>query len=857
VVTIFSACRLISSLWNPTSILLLIAVPLTALSSVATGSVKGVVWATTQTAGTRRIILSNARLTLRNRALPTQVIESVSDDAGAFAFTNLAASTYLLTAEASGLATVSREIDLSEGANVTVEVELNATVSESVTVKDEEGLLSTAETTTSNVLRAETLKNLPLRAENYQSAIPLTPGMVRGPTGENNLKGASAGQSAYTVNGADVTDPATGRLAFDIPIEAAASVQIEENPYSAEFGRLTGGATNLETKGGTNKFTFTLARFFPTFRYIATGPIDSFRPRLTFSGPILKDKLFFLQSFEYRFARLRVPSLEKGHDDSPSESFNSFTQIDYILNSHNRLKFVAALFPQKARNVGLNTFNPQEATPNVKQHGTLFTISEQMIFSDASFLSSAVNYKTFDVDVFGKGERPLTLSPEGNTGNYFANMHRETERLQWQENYYARPFNAAGQHALKLGMELDHTRISSRFRDNPIFIRRINGTLAQRIEFTSTGPVDFRVGEQAAFVQDRWTASRKLTVDLGLRFDRDGIARRNNLAPRLSLMFLPFKNKRTIIRGGVGIFYDRMPLSVGYLDGVRTVLEEEEGRLVGQTGLPSNVKGLPARLVTRFAGDGTSITDGPRLFSNLVDRPLHNLRSVRWSLQLDQGLTKNLTMRIGYLQRATSKVLIVDPVTGGLDTGALILGSRGRSRYNELQLLAIYDNPRWGYWTASYVASKAQGDLNTIDSYLGDFPAFVIRPNEYGPLPFDVPNRFLAYGEVNLPSDIILSPSFELRSGFPFSAVDEQLEFVGPRNRTGRYPAFMSLDAQVTKGFRIPKFEKHKMRLGIAVFNITNHFNPRDVQNNLSSPRYGKFFNSLGTSIRGKFEIDF
>jgi hypothetical protein len=52
-------------------------------------------------------------------------------------------------------------------------------------------------------------------------------------------------------------------------------------------------------------------------------------------------------------------------------------------------------------------------------------------------------------------------------------------------------------------------------------------------------------------------------------------------------------------------------------------------------------------------------------------------------------------------------------------------------------------------------------------------------------------------------------------------------------------------------------FEKHKMRAGVAVFNITNHFNPRDVQNNTGSPRFGQFFNSLGTSVRGKFEIDF
>jgi len=97
----------------------------------------------------------------------------------------------------------------------------------------------------------------------------------------------------------------------------------------------------------------------------------------------------------------------------------------------------------------------------------------------------------------------------------------------------------------------------------------------------------------------------------------------------------------------------------------------------------------------------------------------------------------------------------------------------------------------------------------------------------------------------------------EVRSGFPFSLVDEQLDFIGARNRAGRFPKFMSFDVQVTKSFRVPFFEKHKARIGAAVFNITNHFNPRDVQNNVGSPRVGQFFNSLGPSVRGKFEIDF
>ncbi|MEP6912842.1 MAG: hypothetical protein ABI923_08820, partial [bacterium] len=142
-----------------------------------------------------------------------------------------------------------------------------------------------------------------------------------------------------------------------------------------------------------------------------------------------------------------------------------------------------------------------------------------------------------------------------------------------------------------------------------------------------------------------------------------------------------------------------------------------------------------------------------------------------------------------------------------------------------------------------------------------DFPAFVVQPNEYGPQPFDAPQRFLIYGQLRMPYDINISPVLEIRSGFPFSFVNERLDFVGARNQSGRFPTFLSLAMQVTKGFAIPKLVPRiggrRMRIGVAVLNTTNHFNPSEVQNNITSPRLGQFFNSLHTSVRGKFEFDF
>src|SRR6266849_305518 len=237
-------------------VLFIHAVTLTSQTSAqgVTGSIKGTVSATTGDASVRPELIPGAHLTLVNRDRPATPFKTVTDETGNFAFLDLPAATYTLTAEANGLPNATREIRLTTGAALVVEILLTASVTESVTIRGEEGLLSTGQTTTSNTVRAEKLEDLPLRADNYQSALPLTPGVLRGIDGADHIKGTRAGQNSYTLNGADIRNPAKGNWAFDIPLEAAANVHVEDNPYSAEFGRTTGGSSNLETKTGGDKF---------------------------------------------------------------------------------------------------------------------------------------------------------------------------------------------------------------------------------------------------------------------------------------------------------------------------------------------------------------------------------------------------------------------------------------------------------------------------------------------------------------------------------------------------------------------------------------------------------------------------
>ncbi|NOT48163.1 MAG: TonB-dependent receptor [Acidobacteria bacterium] len=825
-------------------VLLINSINARAVRAQNAGTVKGVVRANS---GGKSAIVSGVKLTLAHAAAPDQAYKTVSNDAGEFVFRNIAAGNYLLTVEAVGMSTVTREFKLDSGAVLNLDIDMTVTVGETVTVRAEEGLLSTSETSTVNIIRSETLSTEPFRNDNYQNSIALTPGVVRDGNGNDYLKGTRVGQSNYKVNGADVTDPVTGKAAFEIPLEAVATVQVEENPYSSEYGQFTGGVTNVQTKTGQDKFKVSAARFFPTFRNVLSTKIDSFRPRLTFSGPLIQKRLFFLQSFEYRLRNDVVPSLAKPTNNTTINAFNVFSQLDWTVNKSNSVKFNFALFPSRIRNLNLDTFNPPDTSPDYNQRGMLFLVSEQSVFKNTSFLLSEISYKTFDVDVFGKSNQPFTITPEVNRGGYFADTRRKTARWQWREVYYAKPFDFYGSHSVKTGFELFNSRVSGTLNYSSIFIRRFNDTLAQRIDFERGSPLGYSYKEMAAFVQDRWTINPQIILDLGIRLDNDGVTGRNNFSPRFSFLYSPAKNGRTVIRGGIGIFYDRSSVIGGTTQNEVT----EEVFTVSP-----NFFQIPVRIVTDYDLNGAAIA-GPRRFAPQIAGRMLTPQSVRWSIQLDQGITRELTVRFGYLKRIVRNDLLFESSIIDATRGALLLNSGGRSRYDEFQIVMTYNKPSLGQWNASYVFSRARGDLNTIDRIYGDTPSFAIRPNEYGPLPFDARHRFLVYGQLEFPHDIRVAPLLELRSGFPFSKFNERLDFIGGRNSAGRFPSYLSVDLQVTKGFKLPFLDNKKARIGVAFFNLTNHFNPRDVQGNLGSPNFGQFYNSLGFSVKAKFDIEF
>jgi hypothetical protein len=105
--------------------------------------------------------------------------------------------------------------------------------------------------------------------ERFQSLLPLIPGVVRGPNGLINMKGARTSQNGSLVNSADVTDPATGAAAINIPIDVVSSIHALSTPYDPEYGKFTGAVSNVETRPGDfNKFRVSGQNLLPRFRKI-------------------------------------------------------------------------------------------------------------------------------------------------------------------------------------------------------------------------------------------------------------------------------------------------------------------------------------------------------------------------------------------------------------------------------------------------------------------------------------------------------------------------------------------------------------------------------------------------------------
>lgn len=771
---------------------------------------------------------------------------ATTNEKGEAEFKTLLAGTYEVSASKESFETLTQS-DVALTGDRPVEIRFNMVpkieLKDTVNVKaGSEAPIDKGASPGSQLERTE-IKSTPIRPATVADTLPLVPGVVRSTEGEIKISGSSEHRSALVVNAADVTDPATGQFGVTVPVDSVQTIEVFKTPYLAQYGRFTAGVVSVETRRGGDKWNFELNDPLPEFR-IRSGHLQGLReasPRVVFNGPLIANKLYFSEGLEYELQKRPDRTLPFGSNESKQESINSFTQLDYIFSSLNTLAGTFHIAPRQMQFVNLNFFNPQPVTPNFRAHDYTGTLIDRWTLG-SNLLESTLAIKRFTGRVWGQGNENMVLRPTGNLGNYFSEQNREASRVEWIEAYSLSPISFHGVHNLKFGSTVARTGNHGDFIARPVEIRDGAGRLLKRVDWVVGDRFNRFDLETAFFSQDHWVITPRVAVDFGARFERQGITETIRVAPRIGLAWTPFAHSQTTVRGGFGLFYDRVPLSVFAFEG------------------------YPEQVITTF-GENGEIIDGPRRFINITDRTEEKFAflfsknmvgnfapySETWNVEVEHPVNKLLRVRANYLQSNSSGVVIFTPkVVEGQD--ALVLGGGGKSRYRQLELTARVSWKEGQQLFFSYVHSRSRGDLNEFNNYLGNFPFPVVRPNHYTNLSGDLPNRFLGWGLVRLPWKMRVSPIVEWRNGFPYALTDAEQNFVGIPNQT-RFPSFFSFDSRVSKDFKVS--DKYSLRFSLSSFNVTNHFNPLQVHSNVDDPQAGVFFNTHRRRFRLDFDVIF
>ena len=768
-----------------------------------------------------------------------------SGEDGSVVFPGLSAGGYQVSVAKKGFQPLEKvAITLTSGQPAAVELTLLP-----MAHRDEVSVQATAEkldaASGNQQVATSAAKELPSRPATVRDALPLTPGISRSPEGTLNIAGGGEQRSALIVNSTDVTDPATGQFGTTIPVDSVETLNVLQTSFLAEYGRYTSALVSVETRRGGDKWKAELNDPLPDFRirsYHLRGIRDA-TPRLNFEGPLIKDKLFFSEGFEYEDRKTEVITLPFPNNQQLKQGFNSFSQLDYIVSPTQILTGTFHIAPTQLENVNLSTFDPKPATPDASLHDYTTTVDDHLTLLHSDLLDTTISYTRFDAHVWAHGLADLLITPSFLEGNYFAQQQRFSDRLSFASTYALHSMHFWGEHHVKAGAYFAPSSENGEITERPFSVVDAGGAVLLRTSFIGGLPVKQSDLEIAMFAQDHWLISPHLALDVGVRTESQELTETLRLAPRAGLAWTPFSSDRgPVIRAGAGLFYDRVPLDV------------------------FNFSQYPERVVTTYDALG-NILRGPITYLNALgvvnrkDRYLFtelvpgdfSPRSTNWSAQVEQTVNAWLRLKASYVQNVSAGLVTLHTAAPapGTQTGTYLLTGDGQARYRQWEIsgrLRLESEKRQLYF--SYVKSHSLGDLNNFSNYLGSFPNAVIRPNQYATLTGDLPNRFLVWGLVNLPWKFRIAPIFEWRTGFPYSVLNASQQYVGVPD-SERFPNFLSLDARVSKDFQVSS--KYAMRFSVSTNNATNHFNPDSVYANTDASLYGQF---LGQHKR-RFMVDF
>ena len=352
------------------------------------------------------------------------------------------------------------------------------------------------------------------------------------------------------------------------------------------------------------------------------------------------------------------------------------------------------------------------------------------------------------------------------------------------------------------------------------------------------------------YAQDEWKASPSVTVNAGVRYDLQFLETihtdRNNVAPRVGLVWSPSESRRTLVRGSAGLFYDRVPLralanallSAGNTIDLASLRQISISLSPAQAGAPAfpNILSAPVPSVTL-------------LNMTTMDSNMRNAYSRQASVELEQQLGRRSTVSVGYQYvRGVSLIVSVNHnppacVAAGANNGCRPNASYGNnsqysplasSAYHGLHVAFVQRPTRWGHYRVTYTLSKARDDVGEF------FLSSPIDPfdisKDWGRSDDDQRHRLVVNGAVSSSMEPARTTWERITHGFQVSGLLQYYSAL-PFNITSGVTTIQGTAgrpiARVSRSFRIG--ERVQVEGLAEAFNLTNHVNVVTVNGNFGS----------------------
>jgi hypothetical protein len=689
--------------------------------------------------------------------------------------------------------------------------------------------------------------------------------------------------TTFTLDGAN-NDEGWGRQTAiaTVPLGAVQEFAILTNAFSAEFGWTAGPALNIVTKSGTNAFhgegiymfrpgdwqadTFSTRNFCApsVFTCVTPTTLQAINPvdipdalkqvSASIGGPIVKDRTFFFASGDFTrqdrttFLSPSLPAFvlpPDGHLDYTGHYRQTLVdgRVDHKLTPNQNLMFrtnIDRMYDDNPQDAVGGTSAPSVARRYTRRAWTL-QANHTMVFNPHLLNEARYAYlhgdpvtlweaQDLSTTYTRSGSVPFTIG-QSRSSNIYSYQNQFSDTLSW----------SVGRHYLRLGGSVTH-HTSGGTGSEPG--TAVLGTFTFRSTTTApfeqltlndvqnyTQPIDFGISSYelpqwllTGFVQDSFHVHPDLTIDAGLRYDRQTLTdATKNFAPRVGFSWRPLGNSRLAIRGGYAMYYTQIRSNqvAGYLvnglDGLTTYTAVQ-----GQVGFPTCLTGpclplefdpktlppsqLPARDITIIAGKRsfyqTQFAKFGLDFNKLSNYPdeFVNPRSQVVSIGAEHEIVRGLIAGADYVHQHWTKLdrtvdlnapSIFDrtapgqvrtvaaanatrpilPVPGGVRNINTIM-NLGVGDYDGLQAQITYRGLSRLFASLSYTLSKATNTFEPDGNGIGPNEANIARLGEVerGPSVVDQRHRAVIAVNYQFPYNITAGTLQMFASSRPFNA---------------------------------------------------------------------------------------